>query len=95
MGSAILAVSIMLACAALSEQVIPAVASQEPESTTIARNVVGDGPVNAANGAAVPLLQHPVERDLRPQLPEQAVMLLAGVVLMGLGGALRTPRCER
>jgi hypothetical protein len=94
LGSAILAVIIMLACAALSEQFIPAVASQEPEAMAITRTVVAD-PVVAAHAAGVPLLHHPAERALRPQIPEQLVMLLAGVFLMGLGGALRTPRCER
>jgi hypothetical protein len=33
--------------------------------------------------------------DQPPRIPEQIVMLIAGVVLMGLGGALRTPRRDR
>jgi hypothetical protein len=86
---------IMLACAALSERFIPAVASQAPEAATITRAVIADGPVVAANAATMPLLPEPAERGPRPRLPEQLVMLLAGVVLMGLGGAVRTPRCER
>lgn len=94
LGSAILAVIIMLACAALSEQLIPAVASHEPEVMAAARTAVADGPVVAAHAARVALLHHPAERALPPQIPEQLVMLLAGVVLMGLGGAIRTPRCE-
>ena len=94
LGSAILAVIIMLASAALSERVIPAVASHTAEATAITRTVVGDAPMVAAK-AAVPLMPSPSEHDLRPRLPEQLVMLLAGVVLMGLGGAVRTPRCER
>jgi hypothetical protein len=95
LGSALLAVVIMLACAALSEEFIPAVASHEPLQTLASRAAVGDGTVVVANAATLRLVESRGAGDLPPRIPEQIVMLIAGVVLMGLGGALRTPRRDR
>lgn len=86
LGSACVAVVILLASAALSERLIPAVESQEPARM----------PMVAAD--TVPVLPPEVaaaEDWPPPRVPEQLVMLIAGVVLIGLGGALRTQRHDR
>ena len=95
LGSALLAVVIMLACAALSEQFIPAVASHEASHPLAGHVAVTEGAVVVANAATVKWVKEPSDRDLPPRIPEQSVMLVAGVVLMGLGSALRTARRER
>jgi len=95
LGSAVLAVVIMLACAALSEEFIPAVASHEPSQPLVSHAAVTEGTVVAANAATVRVVETRNRRELPPRIPEQVVMLIAGVVLIGLGGALRTPRRER
>jgi hypothetical protein len=96
LGSALLAVVIMLACAALSEEFIPAVASLEPSQPLVSHAAVAEGTVVAASATTLRLVKDRGTRDLPPpRIPEQIVMLIAGLVLMGLGGALRTPRSER
>jgi hypothetical protein len=95
LGSAVLAVVIMLACAALSEEFIPAVASHEPSQPLVSHAAVAEGTVVAANAATVRLVENPGPRESPPRIPEQIVMLIAGVVLIGLGSALRRPRRER
>jgi hypothetical protein len=95
LGSALLAVVIMLACAALSEEFIPAVASLEPSQPLVSHAAVAEGTVVAANATTLRLVKDRTTPGLPPRIPEQIVMLIAGVVLMGLGGALRTPRRER
>ena len=85
----------MLACAAFSEQFMPAVSSEEAPELHIARAVVPEGAVVASRAQAAPRLDPQDSGELRPHLPEQLVMLVAGSVLMGLGGALRATRPER
>jgi hypothetical protein len=90
LGSALVAVVIMLASAALSERFIPAVASQEP-APALAR-----APMLAAKtvGSIAVMHERPPAAEVPPRVPEQLVMLVAGAVLIGLGGALR-PRRDR
>jgi hypothetical protein len=86
LGSAIVALVMMLACAALSERIIPAAASQEPPHV----------PMIVASTTTIPAPEPaPEKQDEPPRVPEQLVMLLAGFVLIGLGGALRAPRHDR
>ena len=82
----------MLACAALSEQLIPAVASHEPLHPLVRQAAVTEGAVVAAHAATVMPVKASSSREVAPRIPEQIVMLVAGVVLMGLGSALRTAR---
>jgi len=91
LGSAVLALVVMLAFAAISERFVPAVASEETPRVHAARSGVG-GSVIASRAAEVRTIDLPESRSVAPRPPEQLVLLVAGLVLMGLGGALRTQR---
>lgn len=95
LGSALVALVIMLASAALSERFIPAVASQEARDVMLARGPVAKESTLIRMDTGVVPVERSAPRELPPRIPEQLVMLLAGVVLMGLGGAIRTPRPDR
>lgn len=92
LGSALLALALMLACAAISDRVVPAVASEETPLLHAARSGVGRSRVIAARAAEVRTIEVPASRSLEPRAPDQLVLLVAGLALMGLGGALRTQR---
>ena len=91
LGSAVLALVVMLAFAAISEQIVPAVASEETPRVGAPHSGVG-GSVIASRAAEVTTIDISESRTLAPRAPEQLVLLVAGLVLMGLGGALRTQR---
>lgn len=81
-----MAVVILLVSAALSERMVPAVQSQEPARL----------PMVAADTVAVVYREAPTAVEWpAPRGPEQLVMLIAGVVLIGLGGTLRARRHDR
>ena len=84
LGSAVVAVTIMLASAAFSEQLVPAVKSQEPVRMPL---IVAD------TVPVMPLV--PETAELPPRVPEQLVMLVVGSALIGLGGASRPRRPRR
>jgi hypothetical protein len=95
LSSAVAALVIMLAAAALSERVVPAVASEEAPEGRLVR-----GGVIANATSVVPVVSRAVRRDepassLPQRLPEPLVMLVAGGVVMGLGRRLRAPRHDR
>lgn len=93
LGSAILALVVMLVCAAISDRFVPAVASGE---TALASSASSSGGNRVVTSRAVEVtrLGTVESRNLPPPVPEPFVLLVAGVVLMGLGGALRTRRRE-
>jgi hypothetical protein len=85
LGGAIIAVVIMLASAAFSEQLVPTVRSQQPARVPlIVADTVSAMPMRGSTAAELP-----------PRVPEQLVMLVTGGMLMGLGGAFRTRRPDR
>jgi hypothetical protein len=77
----------MLACAAISDRFVPAVASEE---TPRIHAAYSGGRVIASRAAEVRTVDAVDTGSLAPRPPEQLVLLVAGLVLMGLGGALRT-----
>jgi hypothetical protein len=85
MGSAVIAVVILLGSAAVSERLVPTVRSQEPARVSM---IVAD------TVSTIPL-RRAAATELPPRIPEQLVMLLVGGMLIGLGGAVRTRRPER
>jgi hypothetical protein len=91
LGSAVLALMVMLAFAAISERFVPAVASEETPRISAAHSGAA-GSVLASRAAEVRTIDLPETRSVAPRPPEQLVLLVAGLVLMGLGGALRTQR---
>lgn len=92
LGSAVLALVVMLAFAAISDRFVPAVASEETPRVHAARSSGVGGSVIASRAAEVRTIDLPESRTVAPRPPEQLVLLVAGLVLMGLGGALRTQR---
>lgn len=92
LGSAILALAVMLACAAISERFDPAVASEETPLLHAAQTGAGGSGVVVARAAEVRTMEVSRSRSLAPRYPEQLVLLVAGLALMGLGSALRTQR---
>jgi hypothetical protein len=85
LGSAVIAIVIMLASATFSEHLVPTVRSQEPARVSM---IVAD------SVSTIPLRTTAVA-ELRPRVPEQLVMLVVGGMLIGLGGAVRTRRPDR
>lgn len=90
---AVVVLVVMLTCAALSERIVPGVATQEAGTHT---------PMMAADTTVVKTTlvedeEAAVEtpRELTPRVPEYLVMLLVGSVLLGLGGAFRPSRRDR
>src|SRR5262245_57666192 len=74
LGSAVLALVIMLASAKFSEQLVPTVRSQEPARVPS---------IVAKSMSVTPI---PKKVDAPPRAPEQLVMVAVGGILMGLGG---------